>query len=54
MKKFFRGKWLNIKVVNETGSESGVKKLVLNDKVVDGDYIKAEDLADVNDIVVSL
>lgn len=54
MKKYFRGKWLNIKVVNENGAESGVKELTLNGTTINGDYIPANELQDVNDIVVKL
>ena len=54
MKKFFRGKWLNIKVVNDNGSESGVASITLNGEEIQGDFIMADKLQDTNDIIVKL
>lgn len=54
MDKDFRGKKLHITVKNPNGKESGVTKLTLNGTVLEGDYIKADLLADTNEIVVEL
>ncbi|MBE5941451.1 MAG: N,N'-diacetylchitobiose phosphorylase [Lachnospiraceae bacterium] len=54
MDKDFRGKKLHIVVKNPNGKESGVTKLTLNGTVLDSNYIKADLLADTNDIVVEL
>ncbi len=54
MEKDFRGKHLSIKVNNASHAESGVKKVTLNGKVMDGNYIPAAELKDTNDIVVEM
>ena len=54
MKKFFRGKWMNIKVVNENGSQSGVSSITLNGEEIAGDYIYAAQLQDTNEVIVKL
>lgn len=54
MKKNFRGKKLNISVQNPNHVQSGVASVTLNGAAVDGGYIKADALADVNEIVVTL
>ncbi|MCR4739847.1 MAG: N,N'-diacetylchitobiose phosphorylase [Lachnospiraceae bacterium] len=54
IEKKFRGKKLDIKVINENASESGVKKLSLNGKPIEGDYIRAADLLAENEIIVTL
>lgn len=52
--KMFRGKKLNITVDNAAHAESGVKELILNGEKLEGSYVPAEKLADVNDITVVL
>lgn len=54
MDKDFRGKKLHITVKNPNGKQSGVSKLVLNGDTLDGNYIKADLLADTNEIVIEL
>ena len=54
IRKNFRGKQLNIDVDNSAHVESGVKEIVLNGEKLDGNYIPAEKLADVNEIKVVL
>lgn len=50
--KNFRGKKLNITVDNSAHVESGVKEVVLNGEKLDGNYIPANKLGDVNEITV--
>ncbi|MBE6841287.1 MAG: N,N'-diacetylchitobiose phosphorylase [Ruminococcus sp.] len=54
IKKFFRGKWLNIKVDNSAHVQSGVKEINVNGEVIKGDYINADILKDTNEITVVL
>ncbi len=54
MDKDFRGKKLHIVVKNPNGRESGVTKLMLNGTKMDRNYIKADMLQDVNEIIVEL
>jgi len=54
MDKDFRGKKLHIVVKNPNGKESGVTKVTLNGNVLDSNYIKADLLADNNEVVVEL
>jgi cellobiose phosphorylase len=54
MTKVFRGKKLNIKVNNPTGSQSGVKSVTVNGAAIDGLLIAEAILKDVNDIVVEM
>lgn len=54
MDKDFRGKKLHITVKNPNGKESGVTKVTLNGTVLDDNYIKADQMAETNDIVVEL
>ena len=54
MKKFFRGKWMNIKVVNENGSQAGDESITLNGEEIAGDYIYAAQLQDINEVIVKL
>ncbi len=54
IKKFFRGKWLNITVDNSAHVQSGVKEIKVNGEVINGDYIKADILKDTNEITVVL
>ncbi len=52
IEKMFRGKKLNISIDNSAHVESGVAKLTLNGETLDGNYVPAAKLAEVNDIVV--
>jgi cellobiose phosphorylase len=52
--KDFRGKKLNIKVLNPDGAESGYKKLTLNGEVLADNYIPADKLADVNEVLLEM
>ena len=52
--KDFRGKKLNIKVVNPDGAQCGCKKLTLNGVVMADNYIPADKLADVNEILLEM
>lgn len=52
IQKEFRGKQLNMTVKNPSGKEAGVQSLVVNGRTIEGDYILASDLADVNEIEV--
>ncbi|MBQ9982870.1 MAG: N,N'-diacetylchitobiose phosphorylase [Oscillospiraceae bacterium] len=54
IKKFFRGKWLNIKVDNSAHVQSGVKEINVNGEVIKDDYIKADILKDTTEITVVL
>jgi len=54
MKKSFRGKMLNISVKNPDGKQSGCRKLTLNGKAMEGDYIPASALQDENDVIVEM
>jgi len=52
--KTFRGKKLNISVDNSAHAESGVKSVTLNGKLLEGNYVPADKLSDVNEIKVIL
>ena len=52
IKKFFRGKWLNITVDNKAHVQSGVKEVIINGTKAEGDFIAASALKDNNDITV--
>ncbi|MCM1157660.1 MAG: hypothetical protein NC300_03125 [Bacteroidales bacterium] len=52
--KDFRGKHLHITVKNPGGKESGVVKMTVNGRETEGNYIRADELADNNEIVVEL
>ncbi|MCL1866638.1 MAG: N,N'-diacetylchitobiose phosphorylase [Oscillospiraceae bacterium] len=54
MCKVFRGKTLNIKVVNPNGAQSGVKSVTVNGNKIDGLLIGEDLLRDVNDVLVEL
>lgn len=54
MKKNFRGKQLNIDVQNPNHVQSGVKSVSVNGKVQESAYIKASDLNETNEIVITL
>ncbi len=54
MKKNFRGKQLLIDVQNPNHVQSGVASVSVNGKVIEGAYIKAAELAETNEIVITL
>jgi len=54
MKKNFRGKHLNIDVQNPNHVQSGVKSVSVNGKLQESAYIKASDLKEQNDIIITL
>ena len=54
MKKNFRGKQLNISVENPNHVQSGVKTVSVNGTVQESAYIKASDLKETNEIVITL
>lgn len=54
IEKDFRGKKLHIIVKNPDGKESGVRKITLNGKVIEGDYIEAGLLEAENEVIVEL
>ena len=54
VKKLFRGKKLNMVFNNPDHVESGVRSVTLNGEQLPGNYIPADKLKDVNDIVVTL
>jgi cellobiose phosphorylase len=54
IEKIFRGKKLNIKVNNPGGNESGCKKLTVNGKEMQGNYIPAAILTAENEIVLEM
>ncbi len=54
VEKDFRGKHLSIRYVNNNGSESGVKKIVLNGEEIDGDYIPASKLKAQNTVICEM
>lgn len=54
IEKNFRGKKLNIAIDNSAHVESGVKELILNGNTLEGNYISADKLAEVNEIKVIL
>ena len=54
MKKYFRGKNLNISVKNPNHAQGGVKEMTLNGEKIDGCYIPADKLKADNDIEIVL
>ncbi len=54
MKKNFRNKKLNISVENPNHVQSGVKSVSVNGKVQESAYIKATDLTENNEIIITL
>ncbi len=52
--KVFRGKKLNIKVLNPNGHESGYTELKLNGKIMKNNYIPANQLEDENEIILTM
>ena len=54
IEKNFRGKKLNISIDNSAHVQSGVKEIILNSEKLEGNYVPANKLADVNTISVVL
>jgi cellobiose phosphorylase len=54
MTKIFRNKKLNITVLNPSHKESGVEFITVNGKKINGNYILASELDEVNDITVNM
>ncbi|MBR4319920.1 MAG: N,N'-diacetylchitobiose phosphorylase [Oscillospiraceae bacterium] len=54
MKKNFRNKKLNISVENPNHVQSGVKSVSLNGKMQESAYLKASDLQEENEIIITL
>jgi len=54
MTRVFRGKKVNVEVRNPAGVQKGVRKLVLNGKPVEGNLLPAEQLLEVNDVLVEM
>ncbi len=52
--KNFRGKKLNICVDNSVHTESGVKSITLNGELLEGNYVPADKLTEINEINVVL
>ena len=52
--KLFRGKKLNISIQNPNHVQCGVKTMTVNGKQIAGNFLPAEDLAEVNDIQITL
>ena len=52
IEKDFRGKHLHIEVKNPGHVESGCKKLIVNGKEIEGNYVKEELMTDNTDIVL--
>ena len=48
--KTFRGKKLHITIKNPSQKESGVAKLIVNGQEIDGSFVDAKLLKDVNEI----
>ncbi len=54
IQKLFRGKKLNIKVLNPNGHESGCTMLILNGEKLEGNYIPEAKLENENEIVLTM
>lgn len=52
--KVFRGRKLHIRIENPEHKESGVAEMTLNGREMEGNYIPAVELGDVNEIVVKM
>ena len=52
IEKVFRGKKLNIQVKNENGAESGYKEFYLNGQRLEKNYVPADKMEDVNEVLV--
>ena len=54
IRKLFRGKKLNIEVRNPAHVQCGVKSMTVNGKPAESNFLAADTLADVNEIIVTL
>lgn len=54
MRKYFRGKWLDIEVKNPAHKQSGVAEMIVNGNKVDGNFVDESILTDETKIVVTL
>ncbi len=52
IEKMFRGKKLNITVKNESGAEGGYKEFYLNGEKLESNYILADQMKDVNEVLL--
>ena len=52
--KDYRGKHLDITVLNPDGKESGVQSLTVNGKAVEGNYIPYDVLSDTNEVILTM
>ena len=52
IEKVFRGKKLNIQVKNESGAESGYREFYLNGQRLEKNYVPADKMEDVNEVLV--
>lgn len=52
--KAFRGKKLNINIQNPKHVQSGVKSMIVNGKQIEGNFLPADQLADVTEIEITL
>jgi N,N'-diacetylchitobiose phosphorylase len=52
VRRVFRNKVLDIKVLNELGVQKGVKKLILNNETIDGNFIPFNKMKEENDVQV--
>lgn len=52
--KSFRGKRLNIDIQNPNHVQSGVKAMTVNGKAIEGNFLPADQLADVTEISITL
>jgi cellobiose phosphorylase len=51
-KRVFRNKVLDIKVLNEQGIQKGVKKMILNNETIEGNFIPFDKMKEENDVQV--
>ncbi len=54
VKRMFRKKHLDIKVNNSDGVQKGVKRIIVNNKMVKGNFIPLEMLQDENEVLVEM
>jgi cellobiose phosphorylase len=52
VRRVFRNKILKIRVINETGIQKGVKKILLNGKTIDGNFIPFNNMQEENNVQV--
>ncbi|MBN2089394.1 N,N'-diacetylchitobiose phosphorylase [candidate division KSB1 bacterium] len=54
VKRRFRKKMLNIKVVNNSGVQKGVKKIIVNGEVIEGNLLPVNKMKATNDVLVEM